>query len=449
MGRGSSKTSYDILIVGGGVLGITIAFWLSELYDVDIAIIDKESKIPIHTTSRNTGVVHRPFYLDPEKRGFMARIANRSYIMWKKLVTYFNLPWKTTGIIEVATDYRDLKVLRKYLIWARSNGMSDDELEILDHRDVRKLEPEVDCVEALYSRLDASTHFGILARKIYELSARNGVKLISRCDVDKILANDDLKVVCRSGEMFSGKLLINSAGCGSLKLARSLDIATEFSELYFRGDYWVVDRVFGEKISRNIYSVPKRRDFPFLDPHLVVRYNGEREIGPSATPVASGYAYYFPYNTISDLVKVFLDPPVVPKLKIMANRSFISLARDEWRSTLSRKHMVRRMKRFLPNIEEKYLISRGTAGVRCQLIDGKGLVLNPKILIYDRSIHILNYNSPGATGAPAFSAVIVDILYRKGYLDSFKPREKYRYSYIWSFEEALKDISSVAQLLYR
>jgi len=49
------------------------------------------------------------------------------------------------------------------------------------------------------------------------------------------------------------------------------------------------------------------------------------------------------------------------------------------------------------------------------------------------SFHILNYNSPGATGAPAYSAFIVKKLQDAGYLDyKQKPKKS-----IWNFEDVL------------
>ncbi|MGI0022430.1 MAG: FAD-dependent oxidoreductase, partial [Nitrososphaeraceae archaeon] len=44
-------------IIGGGILGTSISYWLSGLYDIKICVIEKESEVAIHASSRNTGVV--------------------------------------------------------------------------------------------------------------------------------------------------------------------------------------------------------------------------------------------------------------------------------------------------------------------------------------------------------------------------------------------------------
>jgi len=60
---------FDIAIIGGGILGTTISYWISSLYDSRICVIEKESDVAQHTSKRNTGVIHSPFYLDPESDG--------------------------------------------------------------------------------------------------------------------------------------------------------------------------------------------------------------------------------------------------------------------------------------------------------------------------------------------------------------------------------------------
>ena len=76
---------FDIAIIGGGILGTSISYWISSIFDYSVCVIEKESSVAQHTSGRNTGVVHTPFYLDPEKKKIFAKTANISYDMWKKL----------------------------------------------------------------------------------------------------------------------------------------------------------------------------------------------------------------------------------------------------------------------------------------------------------------------------------------------------------------------------
>ena len=65
---------FDIAIIGGGILGTTISYWISNLYDSSICVIEKEFNVAKHTSGRNTGVVHTPFYLNPEKKKILPNL---------------------------------------------------------------------------------------------------------------------------------------------------------------------------------------------------------------------------------------------------------------------------------------------------------------------------------------------------------------------------------------
>ena len=88
-------------------MGTTIAFWLVDLYGCSVLLVDREGVPAFHTSSRNTGMIHRPFYLDPAKKSFIARASQESYSMWSALADRFQLPWSQTGTIE-AGKYADI-----------------------------------------------------------------------------------------------------------------------------------------------------------------------------------------------------------------------------------------------------------------------------------------------------------------------------------------------------
>src|SRR5579863_2304617 len=99
-----TQRAYDIAIVGGGILGVTISYWLSQIYECSIILVEKESEVAKHTSIRNTGVVHRPFYLNPEKKRVFSRAAQKSYFMWKVLAQRYGLTWDPVGTLEVAIN---------------------------------------------------------------------------------------------------------------------------------------------------------------------------------------------------------------------------------------------------------------------------------------------------------------------------------------------------------
>nr|AIE99706.1 hypothetical protein [uncultured marine thaumarchaeote KM3_115_G03] len=76
---------YDIAIIGGGILGTTISYWLSTLYDLKICVIEKEPDVALHASTRNSGVIHYPFYINSKQKKNFAKAAFLSHEMWKSL----------------------------------------------------------------------------------------------------------------------------------------------------------------------------------------------------------------------------------------------------------------------------------------------------------------------------------------------------------------------------
>ena len=90
------------------------------------------------------------------------------------------------------------------------------------------------------------------------------------------------------------------------------------------------------------------------------------------------------------------------------DKQFQELAMNEIQSSMSKTAMVNRVKKFLPKIDANKITKKGTAGIRSSIIDDKGKFAPDVILIENEmSFHVLNYNSPGATGALPFSAHII------------------------------------------
>ena len=142
---------FDDIIVGAGILGVTLGHWLSSLFECKIALLDNAQVAAAHTSTRNTGVIHRPFYLDPVKKRVFARTSLISHPMWESLARREGLPWKPIGTFNVAAEDREVATLERYERWGIENGMEETELELLDGGEVRKLEPEVNCRAALIS----------------------------------------------------------------------------------------------------------------------------------------------------------------------------------------------------------------------------------------------------------------------------------------------------------
>lgn len=428
---------WDVVVIGGGILGTSVSYWLGNEYDGRIAVLEKEANVAVHTSHRNTGVVHRPFYLDPKARKVFARSSQISYGLWKEYAKERKLPWSPVGTFEVATRAEDVKRIEKYHHWGLENGMGEDELQLLTPEEVRKYEPKVRSYGAIWSKTDTGVNYQMFTRSIRRDAEEEGVEFLLGFDVKSITVGEDILTIKNphGGEPIKTRFLINCAGGNSIRVAHMLGVGREYGDLNFRGEYWEIGKEWTGLASRNIYTVAKHPELPFLDPHWIVRADGRREIGPNAVPVAGPYTYKgFFRNPVEALQKI-LEPPLMNKIALLYNRDFLNLAGEEWMSSISKKVMAARAREFLPDLKVDYLVSHGVAGVRASVIDRNGNFIKEAIeLEGPHSYHITNYNSPGATGSPAYAAWLVNKLKLKGLLDHIKLRAEH-FKGLWNFDK--------------
>ena len=232
--------------------------------------------------------------------------------------------------------------------------------------------------------------------------------------------------------------MINAAGGQAIDVAHKMDVANNLTDIHFRGEYWEAGPEYKDLTKVSVYSVPKHTQYPFLDPHWIVRVDGRREIGPNAVPVTSPYAY----DLSSNLKSLF--PKIAEMLgsgarKVIFDSQFVSLASEEFLSSLSKTVMINRVREFLPKIKPRAFTKRGTAGIRSSVINENGSFMPDAILKEGpMSFHILNYNSPGATGALPFSVHVISQMQEKGVLQMDSADSKCG---PWSFHDIEKNIS--------
>jgi L-2-hydroxyglutarate oxidase len=119
---------------------------------------------------------------------------------------------------------------------------------------------------------------------------------------------------------------------------------------------------------------------------------------------------------------------MVPKLvessrtgarRTVFDKQFLTLATTELKSSLSKTAMINRVKEFLPGLRASAFTKRGTSGIRSSVIDSAGkFVPDTMVLWKDSSVHVLNYNSPGATGALPMAAKVASKIILEGLLST-------------------------------
>ena len=414
------KDNFDLIIIGGGILGTSLAYFLSFLNkSKKIAVIEQEHNVAHHTSGRNTGKVHAPYLYNPEKKKLFANAAFHGYEMWKEYSKLQNLPFKEDGVIEVALDEKGIKVLEKYLKWGKQNGLEKKDIELIDKAELKKIEPEIKCEAALYVHRDGSTDYSILTNSIMEDSKKNGIDFLFDKKVTRIKKiNDKWEITINENHKIFTDFLINAAGGKAIDIAHNIEVAKNLTDVHFRGEYWKTPKKYHSLTKTSVYSVPEFPDYPFLDPHWIIRVDGSCEIGPNAVPVFSPYGYDTAENIKEFIPKVF-EMLGSGARKAIFDKQFQELAFSEIQSSMSKSAMIERVKKFLPKINPKEITQKGTAGIRSSVINENGKFVPDVILLEEEtSFHILNYNSPGATGALPFSAHVINQLHKKGLFES-------------------------------
>ena len=408
--------NFDLVIIGGGILGTSLSYFLSHLnQSKKIAVIEQAHDVAFHTSGRNTGKVHAPYLYNPEKKKLFAKAAYHGFDMWKKYSELKDLPFKEDGVIEVSRDKKGTKVLEKYLKWGKENGLQDEEIKLLT-------KSEIKCDAALHVYRDASTDYSILTKSLMKDSKQNGIKFLLDTKVTDLKnRGDKWKITLNHEHEIFSNFIINAAGGESIDIAHKIDIAKNLTDVHFRGEYWKAPKEYNDLTKTSVYSVPEFPDYPFLDPHWIIRVDGTCEIGPNAVPVFSPYGYNRSEN-LKEFIPKMLEMLGSGARKAVFDKQFQELAMNEIQSSMSKSAMINRVKNFLPKIDADKITKKGTAGIRSSVIDENGKFVPDVVLIDDSmSFHILNYNSPGATGALPFSANIINRLNEKGIFTNENP----------------------------
>ena len=144
---------YDYLIVGAGIIGMTIAYKLKERdSSASIAIIDKEESVALHASGRNSGVLHAGFYYSADS--LKAKFTVEGNVQMKQFCKEHDIFVNATKKIVVAKDENELAGLHELQKRAEINGV---ETTIINEERVKEIDPNIKTYKkALFSPNTAS-----------------------------------------------------------------------------------------------------------------------------------------------------------------------------------------------------------------------------------------------------------------------------------------------------
>ena len=390
----------DFLVVGGGVVGLSIARELKQRHrDCHVALLEKEAECGLHASGRNSGVLHAGFYYTADSlKAKFTRDGNR---LLRDYCAQKNLPLNQCGKLVVARDASELPQLDELLRRGKANGVT---VESVSAAEAKKIEPRVKTFErALFSPTTATAEPGQVLRAMKEDALREGVAIYQNAPY---LRRSGSRLVTAAGDFEAG-YVVNAAGLYADRVARDFDFSKEYRILPFKGIYLYSEEPAGA-LRTNIYPVPDLRN-PFLGVHFTVRVDGRSKIGPTAIPAFWREQYRglanFKFGEFAEII--FRD------LGLMFSSSFDfhRLAAEE---TLKyfRSRLVSLASSLLEGVRLEDYRHWGEPGIRAQLLNIRTKKLEMDFVLQGdaHSLHVLNAVSPAWTCALPFAKYVCDKL---------------------------------------
>ena len=272
---------YDIIIIGGGVVGCAIAREAAG-YKLKTALLEKEPDVSEGISKANSGVLHAGFNVKP---GTMkARFNVEGLSLCRKAAEELDVEYRECGKLVVGSSDKDLPYLKRLLAQGESNGCSG--LSIIDEKRIKELEPRVSGKWALLSESTGVISPFMFTVALAENAADNGVDFFlnsAAVSIDTLSSSAGgyrFTVKTTNGLSFRTKIIINSAGMHAPEI-KSLIEKHETPVYPCRGEYYITDKADGGLINMAVYPVPPA-DGSGLGVHLTPTCNGNILLGPSA-----------------------------------------------------------------------------------------------------------------------------------------------------------------------
>ena len=391
---------YDLIVIGGGIVGLATAYQLLlRKNDLRLALLEKESELGTHQTGHNSGVLHAGLYYPPGSR--KARLCREGKAAIEAFAEEHGIPYELCGKVVVALDGGELERLAAIKERAMANGVEG--LEEVGPERLREIEPHAAGIRALWSPRSGIIDFRRVALAYADEVRLRGGTIRTGQEVVSIRARDSERVVrTRSGE-FIARDLISCGGLYSDRLAAMTGDAGNERIVPFRGDYYTLKPNARHLVRGLIYPVPDPR-FPFLGVHFTRRIDGEILAGPNAVLAFAREGYKRLDISPRELALTLMFPGFLRLAKTYLRTGLAEMWRD-W----SRRAFAAGLKRFVPEIREQDLIF-GPSGVRAQSLSADGRMVDDfSIGESPHILHIRNAPSPAATASLAIGRELAEM----------------------------------------
>ena len=396
--------SFDVTIVGGGIVGLATALRLQQRRPaLTIAILEKEPELATHQTGHNSGVLHAGLYYQPGSR--KARLCREGKTEIEAFAEAHDIPVDHCGKLVVAVDPSELARLDALRDRAVANGVPG--LEVVDRERIRELEPHAAGIRGLWSPRTGVIDFRRVALSMADELRAGGAEIRTGHTVSAIDVRPSEVVVTTGRGDVTSRLVVTCAGLQADRVAALSGDTGGPSIVPFRGDYYTLSPQASGLVRGLIYPVPDPR-FPFLGVHLTKRIDGSVIAGPNAVLAFAREGYRRRDVDARDLVAALTDRGFLR----LAGRYLPTGIAEMWRDW-SKSAFVQQLQRYVPELRPDQ-VTFGPSGVRAQALARNGTLVDDFAFSGGpRVLHVRNAPSPAATSSLAIGSVLADEAFQR------------------------------------
>ncbi len=393
-----SNKIYDYVIIGAGVIGLSIARSLRTVKPgALILVLDKEEDVGAHSSGRNSGILHAGFYYSADS--LKARFTVQGAGALKDYCALKNIPVNACGKLVVAMDEGELAMLHELERRGKRNG---SHVRLIDREEAKVYEPGVFTYKkALFSPDTASLDPLDVLVALKDDLMNVQVEFVFEA---KFLGRNGQVVKTSAGD-FEARKIINCAGLYADQVAQACGFGMKYTMIPFKGLYLKYKKNKTD-VKINVYPVPNLKN-PFLGVHFTKTVDGTIKIGPTAIPAfwRENYSigHRFDLREMAEIVSHQAG------LFLSNSFGFRDLAFDEIRK-YNRRYFIDLAVRMIPSIDPEGFGEFTRPGIRAQLLDKTTRHLVQDFVVEgDRStVHVLNAVSPAFTCAFPFADFVCE-----------------------------------------
>lgn len=387
---------YDIVLVGGGILGVSTAMQLKQRFpDYRLLLVEKESDLAMHQTGHNSGVIHAGVYYTPGS--LKARFCLEGNKATKAFCTEHDIAFDECGKLLVATN--DLEMTRMKALWERTeaNGL---ERYWLTGDELAEREPNIQGVGGIFVPSSGIVDYAAVTRAMGQVFTEAGGEIRLSTEVIGLEERSDEVVVKTTGGDLRSRYLVTCSGLMSDRVVRMLGLQPSFTICPFRGEYYRLAPRHNSVVNHLIYPIPDPA-MPFLGVHLTRMIDGSVTVGPNAVLAWKREGYRKTDFSFSDALATMTNPGVLKVLKQNLKPGLIELKNSVFKSGY-----LKEVQKYCPSIELKDL-EPYPAGVRAQAVSRDGKLVDDFLFMNTRrTVNVCNAPSPAATSALPIGAHI-------------------------------------------